>query len=107
MAHLEPSRCVDIIDCVWTFSCANYIWTSGWAKDIINDIVVSFIYGESVFFLIPYNLKKFYLFILSALSANHAFQIYDGEGKGVNIVVAAEDNMLKRIDYHYDCCCCY
>ena len=56
-------------------------------------------------FLIPYNFKKIYLFILSALSENHAFQIYDGEGKEVNIVVAAEDYMLKRIDYYYDGYC--
>lgn len=38
------------------------------------------------------------------LSENHAFQIYDGEGKEVSTVVAAEDNMLKRIDSYYDCC---
>ena len=42
---------------------------------------------------------------MKMLSENHAFQIYDGEGKEVSTVVAAEDNMLKRIDSYYDCCC--
>lgn len=100
----DPSRTFQMCWYNWlcvNISCANYIWTSGWAKDIINGIVVSFIYGKSVFLKIPYNFKKIYVYILSALSENHAFQIYDGEGKGVNIVVAAENNMLKRIDYHY------
>ena len=44
-------------------------------------------------------------YFIGSYEMNSIDIILDGEGKEVNIVVAAEDYMLKRIDYYYDGYC--